>query len=93
MGTHGAAGKGLPCSQRPRGERERGDWAGAEEGFVSSLLLPTSSPPDRARGAALGSGQRFFVSLALSAGHCGGAPHPDGSGTGRFIQDINFSIH
>lgn len=55
--------------------------------------LPSSSLPPgraRARGAALGRGQRFFVSPAPSARHRGGGPHP-GSGAGRFIRDRNVS--
>ena len=57
-----------------------------EEGFPRSLLLPTSSrarPP--ARGAALGRGQRFFVSPAQWARRCDG-PHP---GRVDGIRDIN----
>lgn len=92
-GTHRAAGKGLPCRQRRGGraselvaERRRTRDGGGEERFPKSLLLPTSSRArERARGAALGRGQRFFVSPALLARHCGG-PHP-GRVDGRSVRD------
>ena len=83
--TQGSAAKGRPCKRR-RASELGGDGAWRGGGFQTSLLLPASSwAGPRPRGAALGRGQHFFVSPALSPWHCGG-PH-SGSGDGRLIKD------
>lgn len=81
-------GRGSAASSAGRTSGEQGEGAGVV-GRGGAPELPSSSLPpgrDRARGAALGRGQRFFVSPAPSAPHRGSGPHP-----GSFLRDINFS--
>lgn len=91
-GARGAGGRVF--SARSAGARWAelgGDGAGAEEGFPSSLLLPTSSRAGSSPRGGACLGTALLCVPVLSAGHYGGGPHSGGSGTGRFIQDINFS--
>lgn len=80
-------------SAEARSAERGGDGAGAEEGFPSSLLLPTSSRAGSSPKGGAWQGTALLCVPVLSAGHCGGGPHSGGSGAGRFIQDINFSGH
>lgn len=82
------AGKRLPCTQHRSDRAGGGGKARGRRGLREESpphFLPGPAP---ARGAALGRGQRFFVSPALSARHCGG-PRPS-SVDCRFMRHINF---
>lgn len=90
-GTHSQARKGLPCKQRPgdragAARRRSGKRGGAPEESPPPHFLPGGPEPV---GAALGKGQRFFVSPALWAGHCGG-PHPGSVHGGINLSDYSF---
>lgn len=83
-GTHSLAENRLPCKQHPetskewgekgderRARRRSGRRGGVSEQSPPPHFLPGGIEPE---GAALGRGQRFFVSPALLAWHRGGAP-------------------
>lgn len=92
-GRAGRRGDARSDREGARRRAARGGRAGSRDELGRGAGLPSSSLPPgraRARGAALGRGQRFFVSPAPSARHRGGGPHP-GSGAGRFIRDRNVS--